>query len=77
LGKSYALRNEPGKAEENFLKVIALSPNSDQGYMNLGFLYELRGDIPKATAFFLKAYSLNADNLKVKEQLKHLKNIKK
>jgi tetratricopeptide (TPR) repeat protein len=73
LGKSYAVLNDLESAEKNFLRVVQLSPAVDQGYMNLGFLYEIKGQIPTAIIYFEKAFSLNPRNTKVQAHLRILR----
>lgn len=72
LGKSYAILNEMEKAEEHFHKVIELAPGMDQGYMNLGLLYILKGRPQEALPLLEKALALNPRNQKVQEELRKL-----
>ena len=73
LGMSYAILNDYVRAERYFRKVIELSPGIDQGYLNLGFLYELKGEPSKALPLLEKAFSLNPENPKTKEHLQRLR----
>jgi Tfp pilus assembly protein PilF len=72
MGKAYAFLNDPEKAEKNFLKVIHLSPIVDQGYMNLGFLYEMKGHTSMAVWAYKKALIQNPQNKRVRERLEFL-----
>jgi len=73
LGMSYAILSDYERAEKYFCKVIELSPGIDQGYLNLGLLYELKGEPSKALPLLEKAYSLNPENPKTKEHLQRFK----
>ena len=44
LGKSYAIVNDFDQAEISFRNVISLAPELEEGYLNLGLLYRLKGD---------------------------------
>jgi 4-amino-4-deoxy-L-arabinose transferase-like glycosyltransferase len=72
LGKSYAILNDYARAERAFQKVIRYAPEVDEGYMNLGILYELRGEIPQAIVYLRKAIELNPKNKKAKSHLQAL-----
>jgi len=65
------------RAESYFRKVIELSPGIDQGYLNLGLLYELKGEPSKALPLLEKAFSLNPENPKTKEHLQRLRGSKR
>ncbi len=69
LGKSYAILNDYARAEEAFMKVIQSAPTIDEGYMNLGMLYELQGRIPQAIKYLQEALAINPGNEKA---LRHL-----
>jgi tetratricopeptide (TPR) repeat protein len=69
LGKSYAILNQYEQAEEAFRRVVQLAPEIDTGYMNLGLLYQLKGDRPQAMHYIGKALSLNPGNRKARTHL--------
>ena len=69
LGKSYSILNQYEKAEEAFRRVVQLAPEIDTGYMNLGLLYQLKGDRPQAMHYIGKALSLNPGNKKARRHL--------
>jgi tetratricopeptide (TPR) repeat protein len=72
MGKAYALLNNLSASETSFLEVIKLSPMVDQGYLNLGLLYDLKGEKGKALFFLRKALELNPNNGKAKANLNRL-----
>jgi len=69
LGKSYAILNNYNQAEINFRHVIRLAPVLDEGYLNLGLLYRLKGNEPQAKYYLKKALSVNPDNEKTRKYL--------
>jgi len=69
LGKSYAILNNLEQAEINFRQVIRLAPELEEGYLNLGLLYRLKGDKPQEKYYLKKALSINPDNEKIKKYL--------
>jgi 4-amino-4-deoxy-L-arabinose transferase-like glycosyltransferase len=72
MGRAYALLNDFSASEKSFQEVIKLSPMVDQGYLNLGLLYELKGEKGKAFFFLKKALELNPNNVKAKAHLDRL-----
>jgi tetratricopeptide (TPR) repeat protein len=70
---AYAALNDFDRAEKNFRRVIELSPGIDQGYLNLGLLYELKGDPSKALPLLEKSFLLNPANPKTKDHLQKLR----
>jgi tetratricopeptide (TPR) repeat protein len=70
---SYSILNDYEQAEKCFQKVIKLSPQIDQGYLNLGLLYKLKGEPEKALPLFERAFSLNPENPKTKEHLQKIR----
>lgn len=73
MGKSYAFLGQYDKAEVCFNKVIMLAPGIDEGRMNLGLLFELRGKTSEALPYFEKALQLNPRNTKAKAHMEKLK----
>jgi tetratricopeptide (TPR) repeat protein len=72
LGKSYAILGDYDHAEEAFLRVIRYAPTVDEGYMNLGILYELQGKTPQAIKNLKHAIALNPNNEKARSHLQAL-----
>jgi tetratricopeptide (TPR) repeat protein len=58
LGIIHAGRRELQKAEELFLKAIAINPDYAMAYYNLAIVYKNLNDIPKAKEFLAKAKAL-------------------
>lgn len=69
LGKSYAMLNNFEQADINFRQVIRLAPELEEGYLNLGLLYRLKGDKSQEKYYLKKALSINPDNEKIKKYL--------
>lgn len=69
LGKSYALLSKYDEAEMNFHNVIRLAPQLEEGYLNLGLLYRLKGDESNAKYYLQRASAINPENEKVKKYL--------
>jgi Flp pilus assembly protein TadD len=68
-----AILGELEEAEKNFRKVMELAPDMDQGYLNLGMIYLLKGEPEKALPLLEKALSLNPENARAREQLQNLR----
>ncbi len=71
LGKSYAMLNNFEQAEINFRHVIRLAPELEEGYLNLGLLYRIKGDKPQEKYYLTKALSINPDNEKIKKYINY------
>ena len=61
--------NNYQEAENNFRKVIELAPNLDEGYLNLGLLYRLKGNEADANHYLRKALSINPNNKKIESYI--------
>lgn len=73
MGKAYVLLGNIDKARECFQQVILLCPEIDEGFLNMGYLLEQRGDIPAAVGYFEKALSVNPNNPNTEKHLSELK----
>lgn len=57
------------KAEEDFLKAIALEPWNPEGYVGLGYLYKNEGLLTKAARQFQKAIEADPDHRLAQQEL--------
>ena len=55
LATAYQKLNKLSKAENAYLKLIALDPNTKEHYLNLGIVYSDKGNYPQARRYYLKA----------------------
>jgi len=62
LGWAQVGNNQFDEGEKNLLQAIILDPKLDAAYLNLGLLWEKRGQYTKALAFYTKAHNLGANN---------------
>ncbi len=64
MGKMYE-KEDPARAENYFRQAIQVEPHNAYGYMNIGNLYSMRGDIRSAEPYFGKALELAPDDPQV------------
>jgi tetratricopeptide (TPR) repeat protein len=72
MGKSYAILGDLEQAQHYFQMVIKLAPTMDEGYLNMGLLFELQGDQTHAFEFLQKAHELNPNNFKTASHLEKI-----
>jgi Tfp pilus assembly protein PilF len=52
LGLIAVQNRDPAAAQSNFERAIALDPNMVEAQLNLGLIYKMTGDLPRAKACF-------------------------
>lgn len=62
LGWAQVGNSQFDEGEKNLLQALNLDPKLDAAYLNLGLLWEKRGQYNNALAFYAKAHDLGADN---------------
>jgi tetratricopeptide (TPR) repeat protein len=72
-GKIYLAKNDIKKAKENFEKAIALEPNDDRIYKNIGRIYSRKYEFySDAKTMFKKGLILNPNSSEIYMELGHL-----
>ena len=72
-GKTHAILNNYKEAESDFKRVISLTPESSQGYRNMGFVCLVQGKTEKAWRYLHTANTLTPDDKKTRKALNALK----
>lgn len=72
-GKTFALMGENAKAEADFRRVIALRPQSPQGYKNLGFLYLVLQEPDRAAQLLRRAEAVSPGDPAVRSALDRIR----
>lgn len=67
------IKGQMEMAEACFQKVLTLTPNSDRGYTNLGYVLEAQGQHQLALNAYNRSLELNKDATEVLYQLEHLR----
>jgi Flp pilus assembly protein TadD len=65
LGVIYDTEKRHSEAEDEYLKALAIQPDSAAVYNNLGVSLYLNGKFDKAADSFLKAFNINPDNRRI------------
>lgn len=63
LGLAYMQQDNPGIAQEKFLKALEFDPNYPTAHHYLANLYQQQGQIEKASQHYQRALQLDAENL--------------
>ena len=73
LGLLYYQSGDLNRAEVEFLRAVAFSPNYSNARYFLGLIYDRKGDKGKALAEFEKVRAFNPDNNEVQKILSNLR----
>jgi Tfp pilus assembly protein PilF len=65
LGVIYDTEKHHSEAEDEYLKALAIQPDSAAVYNDLGVSLYLNGKFDKAAGAFLKAFNINPDNRRI------------
>jgi tetratricopeptide (TPR) repeat protein len=72
LGLVAIQRHDPANARTNFERAVALDPNLVEAQLNLGLIYKMAGDIPRAKACF-EAFLAGASRVQYRKIIPQVK----